>query len=186
LRLWSARQNLLSKKDTDHIVERHLLVGFYYVFRLQADGLDVDRLVDLGSGAGIPGILLSIYFKDTPCALLDASRKKVLFLRRVVRDLGLSASVLLGRAEALALPEEEKYSLVVARAVAPVPELARLSSFLIKKNGVLYSIKGKNYKEEMKNAAVNRRCKIKEVPIEGEWCAFSDYFRGKIMLRMEF
>jgi len=186
LRLWSGRQNLLSKNDAAFIVERHLLVSFYYAFRLLSDGFAGKSMVDLGSGAGFPGVLLSIYFEENPCALLDSSRKKILFLRRVVEELGLNSPVLLGRAEELNLSENEKFSVVVVRAVASLQKLARLSSFLIKKSGVLYSPKGENYQTELKNRKTPEWFTLKEMPIEPDWREFSGCFKGKTMIRMEF
>ena len=186
LRRWAAKQNLLSKKDSGHIIERHFVPSFYYAYRLKQSGFSGRRLLDLGSGAGFPGILLSIYFEDSPCVLLEASRKKSLFLRRVTRELGLKAMVWQKRAEQLSLSEEERFPVVVARAVAPMPELIRLSAFLIQKQGVLYSLKGEGYLREYTQGKRNAVSSLKELPIPGEWLDFSNYLKGKTLLRLEF
>jgi 16S rRNA (guanine527-N7)-methyltransferase len=89
---------------------------------------DTTRVVDVGSGAGFPAIPLAILRPDLRFTLIEATRKKVTFLRHVARSLGLPVEVHHARAEALAQEPAHAgcYDLALARAVAPLPQQARL------------------------------------------------------------
>jgi 16S rRNA (guanine527-N7)-methyltransferase len=100
-------------------------------------------ILDLGSGAGFPGIPIAVA-SDRSVVLLDSVAKKVVELRGIVTALGLEGrvSALNGRAEALARLEEQRYSVVVARAVSELPALVELASPLLAPQGRLLCMKG--------------------------------------------
>jgi 16S rRNA (guanine527-N7)-methyltransferase len=99
------------------------------------------RLVDLGSGAGYPGLPLGV-MSGRPVTLVEARRKKAAFLAKVVDDLRFEADVLPVRAEELALDRPGCYAVAVARAVAPLPSLVELAAPLLGPGGVLIAMKG--------------------------------------------
>ncbi len=110
------------------------------------------RVLDLGTGAGFPGLPLKIVRPELEVVLLDAVRKKVAFLEEAVRALGLKGAYpLWGRAEALAhLPEHrEGYHRVVVRAVAPLCVLAELGLPFLRVGGYLVAQKGPRVEEEL-------------------------------------
>ena len=77
---WNKKTNLISKGDTAYVVERHFLPAFYYVFQLIDDGILKDqRILDLGSGGGLPGILLSIYFHENEMLKSPAEKLRPYF-----------------------------------------------------------------------------------------------------------
>jgi len=123
---WSARMNLTALRSAEAIVRDGFLDSLACATLI---GSDAGRVLDLGSGAGFPGIPLALVRPAVAFTLVEASRKKTSFLRHIVRALGLgNAEVVLGRAEALGADAAlaAAFDLGLARAVAPPAEQARL------------------------------------------------------------
>ncbi len=114
------------------------------------------RVLDVGSGAGIPGLVLKIAVPEISVTLLDSSLKKTAFLREVVLDLGLEdAEVLTGRAEEVGRDSDhrESYDLVVSRGVARLAELAELTLPFVSPGGAAVAAKGPDIENELAEAA---------------------------------
>ena len=113
--------------------------------------LDNQYLLDIGTGAGFPGLVLKIVFPNLKIDLLDATNKKCLFLQKVIDKLELkNISVINARAEEFAKVNREKYDIVTSRAVAPLKHLLEYSIPTLKTNGNFISLKS-NLHEELKN-----------------------------------
>ena len=113
------------------------------------------RVIDVGSGAGFPGVPLKIVRPDLNVYLLEAQEKKARFLRLLVSELGLSnVYILNGRAETLGNDAEhrEKYDVALARAVAEMAVLAELCLPFVKVGGFFLALKGPGAGEEVKRA----------------------------------
>ena len=110
--------------------------------------------VDVGSGAGFPGIPLAIMLPDTRFTLVDALGKRVDFLRAVIDRLGLNAEALHLRAEDAARQEplRENFDLAVARAVAPMNVLCEYMLPLVRVGGAMLALKGPGLDEELARA----------------------------------
>ena len=120
--------NLISRKDEEHIWSHHILHCVSILFALRFP--DNCRVLDLGSGGGLPGIPLKIILPDLKLTMLDATNKKIAAVKTLVNDLGLSdADAVWGRAEELGAGDRFKgrFDVVVARAVGPLEELVRLA-----------------------------------------------------------
>lgn len=122
---WNRRMDLTALSDVDDIIARHFVDS---LLPLRIPGLIPEgaSLIDVGSGAGFPGLPLAIARPDLSVTLLDAQNKRVGFLRAVIQSLGLrNVQALHGRAEEAAkgIPHRDAYALAVARAVAPLPLL---------------------------------------------------------------
>ena len=112
---------------------------------------DGASVIDIGSGAGLPGIPLLIVRHDIKLTLLDATEKKTLFIKTALNKLGLNASVVCARAEE-AQDMREKFDIAVSRAVAPLRVLCELCMPFVKIGGMFIAYKGKNADEELREA----------------------------------
>lgn len=113
------------------------------------------RVLDVGAGAGIPGLVLKLAVPEMTLTLLDSSRKKTEFLRQVVQDLGLEdVDVVTGRAEEVAhdAAHRESYDLVVSRGVARLAELAELTLPFASAGGAVAAAKGPDVSDELAEA----------------------------------
>nr|WP_277999064.1 16S rRNA (guanine(527)-N(7))-methyltransferase RsmG [Moorella sulfitireducens] len=146
--------NLTAIVEEGEIWRKHILDSL-----LIFSALDVPigaRVIDVGTGAGIPGLILKIYRPDLRITLLEAQQKKVKFLEKAVKQLGLKeVECLWGRAEDIGHHQNyrEKYNLAVARAVAPLNTLVEYCLPLVQVDGFMVAYKGPAGTEEAKVAA---------------------------------
>ncbi len=152
LLLWNRRVNLVSEKSSREIVIRHFLDSLTAAPSITSrDGV----LIDLGSGAGFPGIPLRIVFPHLQVMLVESSRKKTSFLSHIARTLQLAeVTVVRERIEAL-IGERAlagSFDTVLSRAAFKLPQLIRMASFFLKEGGILIAMKGPDPAEEMAEA----------------------------------
>lgn len=159
LLIWNAQFNLTAITEPEQVEVRHYLDSLALLPSLAAlEGITVSallarpvRAVDVGAGAGFPGLALRIVWPRLRLCLIEATAKKVRFLEHITARLGLSDVQLLhGRAEELALraPQRASYDLVLARAVAPLPTLMEYLLPLAKRGGRVVAYKGSAAHEE--------------------------------------
>ncbi len=147
--------NLTAVEDPSEAWTRHILDSLTLLPLLQ-DLPDGARVIDVGSGGGLPGIPLAIVLPCLRFALLEATGKKAEFLRRVARDLNLSnVEVLQDRAEHIGQSgsHREEYDAAVARAVGRLATVAELCVPLARAGGKVLLIKGQKADEELAEAA---------------------------------
>ena len=145
---WNEKFNLTAITDKDEIEEKHFLDS---ILLLEFFGIRNKSLLDVGSGAGFPGIPLAIAEPTLKVTLLEANGKKIIFLQEVVKQLNLSnVEVIQGRSEEL--KTREHYDVVTARAVKELNILLEISFHLVKVGGHFIAYKGPNAKEELANA----------------------------------
>lgn len=110
------------------------------------------KLLDIGTGAGFPGLVLKIVFPNLEITLLDANSKKITFLKEVSQKLNLQNIYFLNnRAENLSPNYREHFDIITSRAVSQIRILLELSIPYLKVNGLFLPLKS-NYEEELKNA----------------------------------
>ncbi len=148
LEKWQCTINLVGKSSLDDLWVRHF-----------ADSLQVSdavpkarRWLDLGSGAGFPGLVTAIKYADEPGALVhlvEADRRKCAFLQNVIRETSAPAIVHRGRLEKILPPLDEKIDAVSARALAPLEELLGYAEKFIDQGAVGVFSKGKHFEAEL-------------------------------------
>ena len=146
------KMDLTAVMEEDERVDRHDLDSAAPLAKgLLPEGA---RIIDVGTGAGFPGIPLLILRPDLKLTLLDAQAKRIHFLEGVLAQLGLSAATLHARAEdAARLPEHrEAYDAAVSRAVAPSPVLQELTLPFVRVGGKAIAWKGPGAEEEWERA----------------------------------
>ena len=152
LLLWNRRINLVSEKSSKEIVTRHFLDSLTAAPWIEhPDG----PAIDLGSGAGFPGVPLAIVLPQFYVTLVEASRKKSSFLMHIQRTLRLErVSVIRERIEALYGEKRCSglFDTVLSRAAFKLPELIRMAAFFLKPGGLLVALKGLDSQEEMNEA----------------------------------
>jgi 16S rRNA (guanine527-N7)-methyltransferase len=150
--------NLTSLREPEAIERRHIAESLAVARALTEAGVLAPgaRVIDVGSGGGLPGIPLAIVRPDVAVTLLEATGKKAAFLERAVAMLGLgNVRVLAARAEEAAhlSTEREVYDLALARAVAPLVSLAELTLPFVRVGGALAAVKGSRAEQEIEDAA---------------------------------
>ncbi len=144
--------NLTSIIDPKEIVIKHYLDSLSLFSAVEiAKG---SKLIDVGTGAGLPGIALLIARPDLAVTLLDSTKKKLDFLKEVLTELGLPAAVYHARAEEAGRKAEfrEKFDFAVARAVSGMNELSEYCLPFVKLGGKFIAMKGSNAEAELSGA----------------------------------
>lgn len=156
---WNAQFNLTAVTDPAQVEVRHYLDSLSLLPVLAAlEGIPLAallarplRAVDVGAGAGLPGLALRIVWPRLKLSAIEGTGKKVRFMQHIVQELGLNDVQLIhGRAEELALREPHRagYDLVLARAVAPLPTLAEYLLPLARRGGCVVAYKGSSAHKE--------------------------------------
>lgn len=151
LKEWNEKMNLTAITDTEGIAVKHFLDSASALTTGKIKG----KVIDVGTGAGFPGLVLKIMNPEIKLTLLDSLNKRLVFLKEVLDTLGITDVELVhSRAEDGAHKREyrEKYDVAVSRAVAALPLLSELCLGYVKKGGSLVALKGPSVTEEAKDA----------------------------------
>jgi len=147
--------NITSTRESPDIINKHFLDSISCVQLVNRESKNIgkkQKIIDVGSGAGFPGIPIKILLPEIRMTLLEARKNKKEFLDTTLSRLGLKNTfVLQNRAENLGKMKEhrEKYHIVLSRAVAPLGILAEYCLPLCKIGGIMIAFKGSSYWEEL-------------------------------------
>jgi 16S rRNA (guanine527-N7)-methyltransferase len=153
---WNEKINLTAITDINDIYKKHYLDSLSLIKCIDDLGDKEYTLLDLGTGAGFPGIPLKIMFPNLKITLVDSLRKRVDYLNLVIDELGLKdITAIHSRAEVLAHDTKyrEQYDIVVSRAVANLSVLSEYCIPFVKVGGVFISYKSGESMEEITNAS---------------------------------
>jgi 16S rRNA (guanine527-N7)-methyltransferase len=154
---WAERVSLTAVKDEEGVQKRHFLESAALIPVLADEGLSLEdrSLIDVGSGAGIPGIPLKILVPSLRLTLVEAKQRKAEFLSDLLPKLGMEDVTLVTRRaeEAARDPRHrEQYDYAVAKALAPLRTLLELTLPFVQMGGVVLAPKGKESEAEVKDA----------------------------------
>ena len=153
---WNRRINLTRIVEWEEVLQRHFLDSLVFSKVIDPETQAGGSLLDVGSGAGFPGIPLKIAFPGITLGLLDSVAKKTVFLTHLVKTLELdSVEVHTGRAEDLAHQDElrETFDVVVSRTVAPLRVLWELTLPFARVGGLVVTPRGGDVPQEVEGAA---------------------------------
>jgi 16S rRNA (guanine527-N7)-methyltransferase len=141
---WNQRINLVGPLELKQLRERHVEDSLQLLPHLPSTG----GIVDLGSGAGFPGLVVAIA-TGRDITLIEADQRKASFLREAARHVGVSATIIAGRIETC---DVRNADIITARALAPLPRLLELAAPLLSPTGVCLFLKGANIQSELTDA----------------------------------
>lgn len=143
LKKWNRTHNLTAVREPQQMIARHLLDSLAVAPHVRGT-----RVLDLGTGAGLPGIPLALVHPEMQFTLLDSNAKKIRFVTQAIHELKL-ANVATAHATAERYTPEQKFDTVIARAVAAIPDMLAISRHLLAPGGVFLAMKGMFPQEEL-------------------------------------
>ncbi|TSA18618.1 MAG: 16S rRNA (guanine(527)-N(7))-methyltransferase RsmG [Betaproteobacteria bacterium] len=152
---WNRVYNLTAIREPEKMVSHHLLDCLAVAPHLHAT-----RLLDVGSGAGLPGIPLALAYPEMQVTLLDSNHKKVAFLNQAVIELKLqNADVCSERVESW--QTQKKFDVIISRAFSDMGEFVRVTRHLLAPGGAIAAMKGLHPYEEIEKLPAD--CKVRQV-----------------------
>lgn len=142
---WNRAYNLTAIRDPKDMLIRHVFDSLATVPHLHGD-----KIIDVGTGPGIPGIPLAIACPSRHFVLLDSNGKKIRFVRQAIAELGLK-NVTAYQHRVESFDEVGDFDSVLTRAFSDLPDIYAKTKHLLAENGMILAMKGKIPKEELKN-----------------------------------
>ncbi len=152
LNKWNKVYNLTSVRKPEQMISRHLLDSLVMLpfFTGVDSGSPIKRVLDVGTGGGIPGIPLAICLPDIDFVLMDARGKKIRFIQTVIAQLGLkNITAVHSRVEQYSLAGEPGFERIISRAFASLADMLTYCQHLIAEQGVFLAMKGQIPEEEI-------------------------------------
>jgi 16S rRNA (guanine527-N7)-methyltransferase len=161
LERWNRRVNLTAVRDRAEMVTTHIDDSLSARPLLRGE-----RILDVGTGAGFPGLPLAIVEPDRDFHLIDSNNKKIQFVQHVAGLLGLgNVTAVKARAEDYA--PGHRFDTVIARALASLPKLVEIAGHHVGEDGVFVALKGRYPAEELKQLPETWQCSVRELQVPG-------------------
>lgn len=146
---YNSHTNLTAITELNDVYLKHFYDSLTIVKNI--DLTKIANLLDIGTGAGFPGMVLKIVFPNLKVTLLDSNNKKIAFLKELAKKLNLNVEIVYDRAEIFVQNRREFYDIVTSRAVADLSILSELAIPYLKVGGNFIAMKA-NYQDELHNA----------------------------------
>lgn len=172
---WNERVNLISRKDFEHLYERHILhsLGIAKVVQFKKG----TRIVDVGTGGGFPLVPLAVLFPHCTFHGIDGIGKKIAAVQGVIQGLGLTNCT---AEQVRSEDHKQRYDVIVSRAVTTLPEFLRMTKHLVPKGqGKLYYLKGGELADEL--LPIKQRYRVHELSEHFE----EEFFATKKVVEVE-
>lgn len=149
---WNEKMNLTAITEPTEVAIKHFYDSITFLFHI--DIKEYGKVIDVGTGAGFPGIPLKIMRPDIQLTLLDSLNKRLVFLQEVCDNIGIDAEIIHKRAEEGGRDKNlrEKFDIATSRAVANMNTLSEYLMPFVKVKGKMVAMKGKNGADELENA----------------------------------
>ena len=149
---WNEKMNLTAITEPTEVAIKHFYDSITFLFHTDIE--ECGKVIDVGTGAGFPGIPLKIMRPDIQLTLLDSLNKRLIFLQEVCDNIGIDAEIIHKRAEEGGRDKNlrEKFDIATSRAVANMNTLSEYLMPFVKVKGKMVAMKGKNGAEELENA----------------------------------
>ena len=149
---WNEKMNLTAITEPEEVIKKHF-VDCLMIFKY-AEIPTGAEIIDIGTGAGFPGIVMKIYRNDLKMTLLDSLNKRLIFLEELTKNLGIKAEMIHSRAEESGRSPwlRDHFDIAVSRAVAQLNTLSEYCLPLVKTGGSFYAMKGPQVPEEAEEA----------------------------------
>ena len=158
---WNRKVNLTAIRDGGEMVTGHLLDSL-----VARPFLEGERVLDVGTGAGFPGLPLAVVEPQRQFALVDSNNKKIQFVQHVAALLGLG-NVIAVKARTEDYAPGERFDTVIARAVAALPRLVEIAGHHVGEDGVFVALKGRHPAEEIEQLPAGWNCTVTELSVPG-------------------
>ncbi len=155
LQEYNEHTNLTAIKDDEAIYLKHFYDSMTIVKAIDLN--KINNLLDIGTGAGFPGMVIKIFYPNLKVTLLDSNNKKIHFLQELSQKLNLEVELINARVEDYAKNNLNKFDIVTSRAVANLRVLSELALPLVKENGLFIALKG-NVVDELKESFSTIEC----------------------------
>lgn len=156
---WNQSFNLIGASTEAELIAKHLLDCFSVAQYIQGQ-----RIIDIGTGAGLPGLLLAIYYPEKTFTLLDSNGKKTRFLNHVIGQLSLN-NVTVENNRVEAYHPKHCYDVIVTRAFSSLEKMLSLSNHLLCQHGQFVAMKGKLPQSELESLSIN--CHVEPINVPG-------------------
>ncbi|WP_339034097.1 16S rRNA (guanine(527)-N(7))-methyltransferase RsmG [Spiroplasma endosymbiont of Cantharis rufa] len=143
----NAIHNLTAIVEDQEILDKHFFDSLIFTKVFNPDNLEI---LDIGTGAGFPGIVIKIFYPNAKVFLLESNSKKINFLNKVIFELDLkNIWTINARAEEYTIDNKEKFDVIISRAMAPLNILLEVGAQGLKMNGTFVCLKSKNVNVEL-------------------------------------
>ena len=181
IKQWSKKMNLISSTDKNDIFRKHFIPSFWFFETLETE--KPKSILDIGSGAGFPGLILKILSPKTEVYLVESNRKKTLFLREVLEQLDIFPIIINDRIENFIQETDKTFDVIVSRAVTSINNIWEWSFNILNRKGSVYIIKGKDSKHELIDLN-GANIKIFTIEPDSKWINNSQILKNKIIIKM--